>query len=92
MSPQPQPATPSHTAVDAFIERWSDKRRLRHSGWPGPGQAGDFHRNLCEIEVLDLACGSANFLYVTLEHILEALTELGIVKQYDDEQLELDDR
>jgi len=24
MSPQPQPATPSQTAVDAFIDRWSD--------------------------------------------------------------------
>ena len=28
-----------------------------------------FHRRLCEVRVLDPACGSANFLYVTLEHL-----------------------
>ncbi len=29
----------------------------------------DFHRHLCEVRVLDPACGSGNFLYVTLEHL-----------------------
>lgn len=28
-----------------------------------------FHRRLCSIKVLDPACGSGNFLYVTLEHL-----------------------
>ncbi|HEX8184049.1 MAG TPA: DNA methyltransferase, partial [Blastocatellia bacterium] len=28
-----------------------------------------FHRRLCETRVLDPACGSGNFLYVTLEHM-----------------------
>jgi hypothetical protein len=28
----------------------------------------DFRRRLCSVEVLDPACGSGNFLYVTLEH------------------------
>ena len=28
-----------------------------------------FHRRLCEVRVLDPACGSGNFLYVTLEHL-----------------------
>jgi len=28
-----------------------------------------FHFHLCEIKVLDPACGSANFLYVALEHL-----------------------
>ncbi|MCE9609880.1 MAG: hypothetical protein K8R23_06685 [Chthoniobacter sp.] len=28
-----------------------------------------FHTQLCEITVLDPACGSGNFLYVTLEHL-----------------------
>jgi hypothetical protein len=28
-----------------------------------------FHHRLCQIRVLDPACGSANFLYVTLEHM-----------------------
>lgn len=28
-----------------------------------------FHRRLCTLKVLDPACGSGNFLYVTLEHL-----------------------
>jgi hypothetical protein len=28
-----------------------------------------FHRRLCEVRILDPACGSGNFLYVTLEHL-----------------------
>ncbi|MCA9443538.1 MAG: class I SAM-dependent DNA methyltransferase, partial [Candidatus Omnitrophica bacterium] len=28
-----------------------------------------FHRQLCEVKILDPACGSGNFLYVTLEHL-----------------------
>jgi len=28
-----------------------------------------FHTHLCEVRVLDPACGSGNFLYVTLEHL-----------------------
>ena len=29
----------------------------------------NFHHQLCQIRILDPACGSANFLYVTLEHM-----------------------
>ncbi len=43
-----------------------------------------FHRRLCELRVLDPACGSGNFLYVTLEHlkriegeVFNALDRLG---------------
>ncbi|MFA7281182.1 MAG: DNA methyltransferase, partial [Sterolibacterium sp.] len=43
-----------------------------------------FHRRLCELRVLDPACGSGNFLYVTLEHmkrlegeVLNQLHEFG---------------
>jgi len=43
-----------------------------------------FHRRLCAVRVLDPACGSGNFLYVTLEHlkrlegeIFNQLEELG---------------
>jgi len=43
-----------------------------------------FHRHLCAIKILDPACGTANFLYVTLEHlkrleaeVLELITALG---------------
>ena len=28
-----------------------------------------FHRHLCKLRILDPACGTANFLYVTLEHM-----------------------
>ena len=44
----------------------------------------DYHQRLCKVRVLDPACGTANFLYVTLEHmkrleaeVLEVLTALG---------------
>jgi hypothetical protein len=43
-----------------------------------------FHRRLCKLRVLDPACGTANFLYVTMEHmkrleaeVLELITGLG---------------
>ena len=48
------------------------------------GVVKDFHHELCGIKVLDPACGSGNFLYVTLEHmkrlegeVLELLEILG---------------
>ena len=43
-----------------------------------------FHHRICQIKVLDPACGTANFLYVTLEHlkrlegeVLDLLDQLG---------------
>lgn len=48
----------------------------------------DFRNRLCNIEVLDPACGSGNFLYVTLEHmkrlegeVNDALEGLGETQQ-----------
>ncbi len=47
-------------------------------------EVGQFHRRLCAVRVLDPACGTGNFLYVTFEHlkrlegeVLDALTRLG---------------
>ncbi|SBT09282.1 conserved hypothetical protein [Candidatus Accumulibacter aalborgensis] len=47
-----------------------------------------FHHRLCQVRVLDPACGSANFLYVTLEHmkrlegeVLDQLNALGAGQQ-----------
>ena len=45
--------------------------------WPTQGKrdeaprrrCGDFHDKLCATRVLDPACGTGNFLYVTLEHM-----------------------
>lgn len=58
----------------AVRAKWKDARQ----------QVKDFHHRLCTLRVLDPACGSANFLYVTLEHlkrlegeVLNQLNELG---------------
>ncbi len=47
-------------------------------------QVKAFHHRLCSVRVLDPACGSGNFLYVTLEHlkrleaeVIDQLTQLG---------------
>jgi hypothetical protein len=47
----------------------------------------DFHRSLCRLTVLDPACGSGNFLYVTLEHlkrlegeVIEVLESFGVTQ------------
>jgi hypothetical protein len=37
----------------------------------------DFRKRLCSIEVLDPACGSGNFLYVTLEHLKRLEAEIN---------------
>lgn len=36
----------------------------------------DFHKQLCRVRVLDPACGSGNFLYVTLEHLKRLESEV----------------
>nr|WP_326528687.1 DNA methyltransferase [Rhodoferax sp.] len=48
-----------------------------------------FHHHLCTLRVLDPACGSGNFLYVTLEHlkrlegeVLNHLTALGHAESF----------
>lgn len=43
----------------AVRSKWAEARR----------QVKDFLHRLCTLRVLDPACGSANFLYVTLEHL-----------------------
>ena len=58
----------------AVRAKWRDARQ----------EVKDFHHRLCTLRVLDPACGSANFLYVTLEHlkrlegeVLNQLNSLG---------------
>ena len=46
-------------AADLLRRQGKDKEALE--------QVRDFHRQLCEVTVLDPACGSGNFLYVALE-------------------------
>ena len=51
-------------------------------------QVKDFLHRLCSLRVLDPACGSANFLYVTLEHLKrlegEVLNQLGALGETQD--------
>ncbi len=56
-----------------------------------------FHSRLCNVRVLDPACGSGNFLYVTLEHlkrlegeVLNALAEFGLSRLGVGSQTDLD--
>ncbi len=50
-----------------------------------------FHRRLCAVRVLDPACGSGNFLYVTLEHMKRLEGEvLAEAKTYGDFQAPLE--
>lgn len=57
----------------------------------------DFHHRLCSTRVLDPACGSGNFLYVTLEHmkrlegeVLNTLEDLGASGTLDMEGVTVD--
>jgi hypothetical protein len=56
-----------------------------------------FHKRLCNVRVLDPACGSGNFLYVTLEHlkrlegeVLNSLEEFGLTRLGVTEQTDID--
>ena len=63
------------TIIEPLREEWADVL----AGAVTQAQSGDevaaaatvkeFHRRLCRVRVLDPACGSGNFLYVTLEHL-----------------------
>jgi hypothetical protein len=78
------------TVIDPLREDWNAAKvealTLRQSGKDAAAVAAlrAFHRKLCAVRVLDPACGSGNFLYVTLEHmkrleaeVLDALAALG---------------
>ncbi len=82
------------TIVEPLRADWADViaavSELVASGYPTDAIdiLRDFHRRLCNIRVLDPACGSGNFLYVALEHlkrlegeILESLATLGETQQ-----------
>ncbi|NJL19296.1 MAG: class I SAM-dependent DNA methyltransferase, partial [Bdellovibrionaceae bacterium] len=60
--------------------------RMRKGDYPAARkELTAFHRHLCAVTVLDPACGSGNFLYVTMElmkrlegEIIDLLDELGV--------------
>jgi len=63
------------TVIEPLREEWADAlvgaTRLRDDGREREAAetVKEFHRRLCRVRVLDPACGSGNFLYVTLEHL-----------------------
>jgi len=63
------------TLIDPLREEWGDVRgaaeTLLRQGRPDKAlqEVEAFHYRLCQTRVLDPACGSANFLYVALEHM-----------------------
>ncbi len=78
------------TVIDPLRDEWRDVQAaaaaLENDGKHDKAvqEIREFHRRLCEIRVLDPACGSGNFLYVTLEHmkrlegeVLGTLADLG---------------
>jgi len=78
------------TVIEPLRAEWSDAQAaaltLAAEGKPDEAvkELRRFHHRLCAVRVLDPACGSGNFLYVTLEHlkrlegeVLNALDELG---------------
>ena len=78
------------TVIEPLREEWRDAQAAALTlALEGDSKAAiaellTYHRRLCAVRVLDPACGSGNFLYVTLEHlkrlegeVLNALDELG---------------
>jgi len=89
----------STTIIDPLSDDWRNVRlaatQLREAGQEeeARAQVRAFHMSLCEIKVLDPACGTGNFLYVALEllkrlegEVLEMLSDLGETQHF----LELD--
>lgn len=82
------------TVVEPLRQDWHDVQAaaltLERGGKTREAIAvlNEFRRRLCSVEVLDPACGSGNFLYVTLEHLKrleaevnDALESLGETQQ-----------
>ena len=78
------------TIIEPLREDWRNVQataETRRASGDLKGAAGEvqaFHDKLCETRVLDPACGTGNFLYVSLElmkrlegEVLEALLDLG---------------
>ncbi|MHA6246370.1 class I SAM-dependent DNA methyltransferase [Pontibacter sp. CAU 1760] len=63
------------TVIEPLREEWEAARTASAILEDNGDEAGarkeieNFHRRLCSVRVLDPACGSGNFLYVTLEHL-----------------------
>jgi hypothetical protein len=62
-----------HAVMDPLLEDWAGEKAAavaRAEAGDRPGAAAilrQFHARLCNVKVLDPACGTANFLYVALD-------------------------
>lgn len=78
------------TVIDPLRREWegvqatADRQKSEGKGETAIATVRLFHEQLCNIRVLDPACGTGNFLYVALElmknlesQVLEALADLG---------------
>jgi hypothetical protein len=82
------------TEAEAFTAPKDAKKREAKLA-EARAEAHRFHHQLCTVRVLDPACGSGNFLYITLEHlkrlegeVLDTLAQLGETEDRQD-KLEL---
>ncbi|MBF0324879.1 MAG: class I SAM-dependent DNA methyltransferase [Alphaproteobacteria bacterium] len=83
------------TIIEPLRAEWDD---VKVAALAAPTKAdavqavADFHRRLCSTTVLDPACGSGNFLYVTLDHLkhLEAEVVDFLATELDQRQDALD--
>ncbi len=84
------------TVIEPLREEWEAARTasaiLENSGDETGAlkEIEKFHRRLCSVRILDPACGSGNFLYVTLEHLKRLEGEVAEYLKHFPRQLGLD--
>ncbi|WP_263835663.1 class I SAM-dependent DNA methyltransferase [Salinibacter sp.] len=81
------------TVIEPLREEWdaaqaaATKREADGDDEAAREEIVAFHRRLCDVRVLDPACGSGNFLYVTLEHLKRLEAEvLSVLEDYGGQQ------
>ena len=81
------------TVIEPLREEWdaaqaaATKREADGDDEAAREEIVQFHRRLCDVRVLDPACGSGNFLYVTLEHLKRLEAEvLDVLEDYGGQQ------
>ncbi len=90
------------TIIEPLREEWDAARaaaaqhHARGADKKAQAEVEAFHRRLCAVRVLDPACGSGNFLYVTLEHmkrleaeVLDLYETLGGPRTFEMEQFKV---
>jgi len=84
------------TVIEPLREEWDAARTASAILEKNDDDAGalkeimNFQRRLCSVKILDPACGSGNFLYVTLEHLKRLEGEVAEYIAHFPRQLKLD--